>query len=158
MTPCSCDYCTIRSTGLSTVLDGLCPKDKPCGNDLHATRIKDAAPSVSQEWQLIPLTPSLTSDAALHRSTVTPVFPRRRLLLQNVRTGQFATRTKATEGSNVALTATPSADSAWTIMYIDNKRLERFAILSTTPSPYTLDHWGARHINVSRRSAIAAVY
>ncbi|VDC06400.1 unnamed protein product [Peniophora sp. CBMAI 1063] len=140
------DFCTIRSASLPTVLDGFCPRDSSECRNLHATRVKNAAPSASQEWQLVPLA-SLPPG-----SSVSPALHRRRLLLQNVQTGTYATRieTEDSEDPNVVLTSSPSSASSWSFLYIDNYRLDRFAILSGAADPYTLDHWGGSHINISR--------
>ncbi|KZV59311.1 hypothetical protein PENSPDRAFT_660085, partial [Peniophora sp. CONT] len=144
------DYCTIRSSGLSTVLDGSCPQNNSKCHELHATHITNAGPSFSQEWQLVPLSsPSSGLASVTHAPDTIHVYPRRRLLLQNVQTGMFATRTEDSDGSNVTLTASPSSSSSWSFLYIDIWRLDRFAIITTSAHPQTLDHWGGSHINVS---------
>ncbi|VDC06399.1 unnamed protein product [Peniophora sp. CBMAI 1063] len=148
----SSDYCTIRSTGLPTVLDGVCPRttNAQC-NDLHATRIADAGSSVSQQWRLIPVSFSPSPSSSLHATpnTVSP-FPRRQLMLQNVQTGLFATRTETLEGPNVVLSTSSPTNSTWSFLYIDTIRRDRFAILSCVARPFTVDHWGGQYINLAR--------
>ncbi|VDC06397.1 unnamed protein product [Peniophora sp. CBMAI 1063] len=144
------DHCTIRSNGLHTVLDGVCPKDPLGCNDLHATRIADVGHSLSQEWQLVPLSCPFGLHDAENVISVVPTFPRRRILLQNVQTGLFATRKGGGEGPNVVLSVQPQADSAWSICYADNTKLDRFMILSTSAHPFSLDHWDGRYINAGK--------
>lgn len=142
------DFCTIRSAGLPTVLDSICPKNTSTCDDLHGTYIAATGPTLSQEWTLIRLT-SGGPDPVL--STPVVAVPRRPLLLQNVLTGTYATRTEKLDGPNVSLT--PSilpGSSTWTFMYAFNKHvnMDCFCIVTNSANPCTLDHYGSYHINV----------
>ncbi|KZV59662.1 hypothetical protein PENSPDRAFT_694953 [Peniophora sp. CONT] len=153
------DYCTIRSTGLGTILDGLCPKDRLKCDELHATAIPSHGPTASQEWNLIRISSFSTStDLGPHALLPDVMFPRRPLLLQNVLTGTFATRT-ANEGPNVILSPSPTPTSSWTFIYSQhhpgNMRTDCFAIASSSDNPCTMDHYGSAHINVSILSPLA---
>ncbi|KZV62644.1 hypothetical protein PENSPDRAFT_739249 [Peniophora sp. CONT] len=147
------DYCTIRSTGLATILDSQCPKDRSKCDELHATAIPPRGPTASQEWNLIRISslPTALSPQA-HLPDVT--FPRRPLLLQNVLTGMLATRTDNVHGPNVILSPSPTPTSAWTFNYAENHmgnvRTDCFAIASSSDNPCTMDHYGNAHINVSK--------
>ncbi|KZV61573.1 hypothetical protein PENSPDRAFT_693292 [Peniophora sp. CONT] len=146
------DYCTIRSTGLGTILDGLCPKDRLRCDELHATAIPSHGPTASQEWNLIRIS-SLSADLGSHALFPDVTFPRRPLLLQNALTGTFATRTN-NDGPNVILSPSPTPFSSWTFVYSQNypgnMRTDCFAIASSSDNPCTMDHYRGAHINVSK--------
>ncbi|VDC06398.1 unnamed protein product [Peniophora sp. CBMAI 1063] len=144
------DYCTIRSTGLPTILDGACPnaKNKPNCIDSHATRLTSAGPSFSQEWQLISMSTSTRPDSGTELPNAASTPSRRRLLLQNVQTGFFASRVDKPEpGSNVVLTSTALPSSAWSFMYINTIRRDRFAILNCS-QPFSLAQHAGKSIYV----------
>ncbi|KZV61571.1 hypothetical protein PENSPDRAFT_658805 [Peniophora sp. CONT] len=149
------DYCTIRSTGVGTILDGLCPRDRLECDALHTTAMPSNGYAASQEWGLIRISPPPT---VLNHGPILPdvTFPRRPLLLQNALTGMFATRTDNVHGPNVILSPSPTPNSSWTLVYAETHhgdiRSDCFAIASSSDNPCTMDHWGSAHVNVSKSS------
>ncbi|KZV61575.1 hypothetical protein PENSPDRAFT_658810 [Peniophora sp. CONT] len=146
------DYCTIRSAGSATILDGLCPKDRSQCDELHATAIPPRGLAASQEWNLIRISSLPT---ALAQAPLPDVrFPRRPLRLQNVLTGMLATRTDNAHGPNVSLSPSPTPTSSWTLVYSENHeeniRMDCFVIASSCEDPCTMDHYGQEYINVKR--------
>lgn len=144
------DFCTIRSAGPPTILDSECPKRTSTCGELHASHIAGTGPVLSQEWTLVCLTPDQPN---LVSSNPGVAIPRRPLLLQNVLTGTYATRTGRMDGPNVSLT--PSihpANSTWTFMHAfvhdDDKGMDCFCIVANSTNPCTVDHWAAYEINV----------
>ncbi|KZV59446.1 hypothetical protein PENSPDRAFT_695130 [Peniophora sp. CONT] len=148
------DYCTIRSIGVGTILDGLCPKDRLECDALHATAMPSHGFSASQEWNLIRISsPPAVVNHDSQESRPDVAFPRRPVLLQNVLTGMLATRTDNVEGPNVMLSPSPTTpNSSWTFVYAEihqgNIRTDCFAIASSSDYPCTMDHWGSVHISV----------
>ncbi|KZV61569.1 hypothetical protein PENSPDRAFT_759333 [Peniophora sp. CONT] len=146
------DYCTIRSTGVGTILDGLCPRDRLKCDALHTTAMPSNGYTASQEWNLIRISPPPT---VLSHGPILPdvTFPRRPLLLQNVLTGTLATRADNV-GPNVILSSSPTPNSSWTFIYAEvhlgDIRSDCFGIASSSDYPCTMDHWGSAHINVSK--------
>jgi len=154
--------CTIRSTGLETVLDAGCPTSGNQCDSLHATSLNPDEPRGAQEWTLIrfpftslPPRPSLLG----HRlspslSAIAPTLPRRTLRLQNVSSGLYATFVVGRgERPNIGLRAQPSPDSDWTFIHTMHVSAnpDMFAIAAASPHVRgTIDHWGASHINVNK--------
>lgn len=142
------DFCTIRSAGLTTVIDGVCPRGDATCYGLHANHIAPSGPTVSQEWNLLSLT-SVQSGSVQQSPAIS--LPRRPLLLQNVLTGTLATRAENTTGPNVSLTQSVLPASTWTIIYSgikDSLQMDCFCLATSSTTPLTLDHYGGSHINV----------
>lgn len=159
------DYCTIRKSGPETVLDDFSyDQGRSDPRELHATVVPPSGPTAAQEWKLIRLSSLPSPDP--HHSVPDISFPRRALLLQNVRTGMFATRSKDVHGRNVTLVREPIASSAWTFIYVSlcitsklANAMDCFAIASDTDTPCTMEHYGDTYINANvsiLRSVLAA--
>lgn len=157
------DYCTIRSHGTQTLLDGHCPAGLSC-DYVHMINLGDGQdPTASQQWSLtrIPFSasPPSVSSAALQAAYSAAGIPRRRFVLQNVGSGSFAA-VQASNGNspNVVLQNDFKAAATWHFehtVHNDGQYDDLFAIVTNTPPDdlSTLDFFGGRHI-----AANAGVY
>lgn len=150
------DYCTIRSFGPSTILDGKCPAGDKC-DYLHRTTLRMHSPVSSQEWSFIrfpdpAVSSPLSTTLSVPSNSLQPM-PRRLFRLQNASTGEYATATSGNpEKGNITMQPDAAISTGWFFMHTAEDNYEcddMFALVTgSAPALASLDHWGGSKVAV----------